>query len=122
MSDFDDDPTTHVDGEVADLTAEAEVLSGPSDGERELTPTRLDGCKECGGKVEPIENWRAPADAEEAWGKWHMACVRSFKAMWEFCPVTGGMWHAGKRYDFERRKKAPKPRPWDGVERRRGGA
>ncbi len=80
-------------------------------------------CRECGGHLERIENWRPPEDADAAW-RWAVEC--GFKciatrggvdAAWSFCPRTGIAWVMGHRVDFERRKTGPVP--WIGDDRRR---
>lgn len=119
MNDFDEDDTTktHVDGEPVDLTEAARIERGTV-AEHAKTPKLVPVCRECGRDVEPIEDWRPPVDADHAWKDWHVTCVRTRSASWEFCVSTGALWIGNDRYDFERRKK-PRADDWRGEERRR---
>ena len=107
--------------------AEELAVSGPADSDLEATPipVRSDGCQECGGALSEVGEWRAPADAGEAWAKWRDGCcisrARDPASTWTFCPVNAVAWINGERHDFERRKISAKPRKrqWSGPERRR---
>lgn len=112
-----DDGDTPVD---LDQVTEAEILAAEAlvDDVRELTPTVQFVCRECGGRLERIEEWRPPEDAAGAWREWHMACVTPPSRDWSFCCVTGGCWVADVRYDFGRRKVRTISPTWNGVCRR----
>lgn len=109
------DTPTHV--EAAEFLEEEDTPLSQDD-----VPTAV-RCRECGGPLEKIENWRPPDDAADAW-RWAVDC--GFRCIvtrdgadlpWSFCPRVGAAWVAGHRVDFERRKMgAPS---WDGEERRR---
>lgn len=101
---------------------DGDVLTEEPNSEHDDVPTVV-RCRECGGPIEIIENWRPPEDAAAAW-RWAVEC--SFACIvtrdgadlrWSFCPRTGQGWVGGMRVDFERRKSGAVT--WDGVEKRR---
>jgi hypothetical protein len=111
MTDFDDGktPTTAIDeAEALDEAAEDLAVFGPPDHARESTPTTLDPCAECGGKLTRIAGWiHQPASADDVWRHWAKFCVSDQGNNWAWCPKTG--WFTGylsgrMRVYWERRK------------------
>lgn len=98
--------------EPVDITdfAEAEELafSGPLDGERELTPTILDPCSECGAALVRVADWiHQPETAQDAWHHWGKHCVASQSNAWSWCPKSGwftGHFEGRMRVYWERRR------------------
>jgi hypothetical protein len=109
--------------EIVDLAAEAEALSGPTDGEREVTPTMqiVDPCREC--RIKPLLRIAAfvppPITDTEAWAS-YSRCVATYENRWGFCRETGMLWLNWERRIARDRSRDPAgARPWDGTERRR---